>query len=100
MRRKPRKLSRQLALGLLQDAMGRVEERRAGPDPIPEPAVTYEVIARVPAGSLDGTSAAVLTREDEPVKPVHPARPPRQGRSQGNESRSASEYSGELGQFC
>lgn len=96
-RKRGTKLSRQLALGRLQDAMARVEERRGGPDPVPEPAVTYEVIARVPAASRDGTSMAVLLRDDEPVSPPEPAR---KGMAQRDESQSASEPPGELGQFC
>jgi hypothetical protein len=54
-RRKKRagRLSRQLALGRLQDAMGQVEDQR-GSSRTPAPSgVTYKVIARVPPESPD-----------------------------------------------
>ena len=54
-RRKKRasRLSRQLALGLLQDAMGRVEDQR-GSSRTPAPSgMKYEVIAQVPPESPD-----------------------------------------------
>jgi len=54
-RRKKRgsQLSRQLALGLLQDAMGRLEEQRDGSPAPASSGVEYEVIARVPPESPD-----------------------------------------------
>jgi hypothetical protein len=42
------RLSRQLALGLLQDAMGRVEDQHGGSQAPAPSGVKYEVIARVP----------------------------------------------------
>jgi hypothetical protein len=36
-KRRGTQLSRQLALGRLQDAMGRVEEQQGSPDPVPYP---------------------------------------------------------------
>jgi hypothetical protein len=35
-RKRKAKLSRQLALGLLEDALGRVDERRRGPEASPQ----------------------------------------------------------------
>jgi len=54
-RRKKRggRLSRQLALGLLQEAMGRVEEQHGGSQTPAPSGVKYEVIARVPPESPD-----------------------------------------------
>jgi len=55
-RKRNAKLSRQLALGLLQDAMGRVEEQQAGSGTSPQSGVQYQVTAPEPGGSRDGPS--------------------------------------------
>lgn len=56
-RRKRRaQLRRQLALGLLEDAMGRVEEQQGRSGASRLSGVRYNVIARVFAGSRQGPS--------------------------------------------
>jgi hypothetical protein len=55
-RKRSTRLSRLLALGRLQEAMGRVEKQHGGSAPSPESGVKYKVIARVPPGRHDGSS--------------------------------------------
>jgi hypothetical protein len=58
-KRRRTRLSRQLALGMLQDAMGQVEEQQheseegtgSGPAPAPPPAEQPPVVPRQPGGS-------------------------------------------------
>jgi hypothetical protein len=55
-RERSTRLSRLLALGRLQEAMGRVEDKHGGSGPGPRSGVRYKVIARVPPGRHDGSS--------------------------------------------